>query len=131
MNGYGFRYVEAYFLEPDISNPDDLQKLLTVANSAGGLSPNVAKRIVFEALGETAEDYPDNPEEASWADIPLAYKTQATPGATFDLGGITMSLQRQIEKAAAQHDDSIVAIMKEVKKLLVQMQDGSAPHDNG
>lgn len=131
LNGYGFRYVEAYFLEPDISNPDDLQKLLTVANSAGGLSPNVAKRIVFEALGETAEDYPDNPEEASWADIPLAYKAQARPGATFDLGGITMSLQRQIEKAAAQHDDSIVAIMKEVKKLLVQMQDGSAPHDNG
>ena len=42
-----------------------------------------------------------------------------------------MSLQRQIEKAAAQHDDSIVAIMKEVKKLLVKMQDGSAPHDNG
>ena len=53
LNGYHFQYVEAYFLEPDISNPDDLQKLLTVANSAGGLTPNMAKRIVYEALGRT------------------------------------------------------------------------------
>ena len=120
LNGYQLRYVECYFLEPDISNPDDLQKLLTVANSAGGLTPNMAKRIVYEALGETAEDYPEKPEEAAWGDIPLAYKNQAT-GATFDLGGITMSLQRQIEKAATQHDDAVVAVMKEVRAMLQKM----------
>lgn len=124
LNGYHFQYVEAYFLEPDISNPDDLQKLLTVANSAGGLTPNMAKRIVFEALGEDAEDYPENPEEAAWGDIPLAYKNQQASGATFDLGGITMSLQRQIQKAAAQHDDAVVAVMKEVKALLLKMDKG-------
>lgn len=124
LNGYGFKYVEAYFLEPDISNPDDLQKLLTAASAAGGLTPNVAKRIVYEAIGETAEDYPENPEEASWADIPLAYKNQApTSGTMFDLGGITMSLQRQIEKAAAQQDDAVVAVMKEVRRLLEKMQE--------
>lgn len=124
LNGYHFQYVEAYFLEPDISNPDDLQKLLTVANSAGGLTPNMAKRIVYEALGEDAEDYPENPEEAAWGDIPLAYKNQQASGATFDLGGITMSLQRQIQKAAAQHDDAVVAVMKEVKALLLKMDKG-------
>ena len=124
LNGYHFQFVEAYFLEPDISNPDDLQKLLTVANSAGGLTPNMAKRIVYEALGEDAEDYPENPEEAAWGDIPLAYKNQQAGGATFDLGGITMSLQRQIQKAAAQHDDAVVAVMKEVKRLLVKMDGG-------
>ena len=124
LNGYHFQYVEAYFLEPDISNPDDLQKLLTVANSAGGLTPNMAKRIVFEALGEDAEDYPENPEEAAWGDIPLAYKNQQASGATFDLGGITMSLQRQIQKTAAQHDDAVVAVMKEVKALLLKMDKG-------
>ena len=122
LNGYHFRYVEAYFLEPDISNPDDLQKLLTVANSAGGLTPNMAKRIVYEALGEDAEDYPENPEEAAWGDIPLAYKQQPS-GATFDLGGITMSLQRQIQKAATQHDDAVVAVMKEVKRMLLKMEE--------
>lgn len=123
LNGYQFRYVECYFLEPDISNPDDLQKLLTVANSAGGLTPNMAKRIVYEALGETAEDYPEKSEEAAWGDIPLAYKNQAA-GATFDLGGITMSLQRQIEKAAGNRDDAVVAVMKEVKRLLMKMDKG-------
>ena len=124
LNGYHFQYVEAYFLEPDISNPDDLQKLLTVANSAGGLTPNMAKRIVYEALGEDAEDYPENPEEAAWGDIPLSYKNQQASGATFDLGGITMSLQRQIQKAATQHDDAVVAVMKEVKALLLKMDKG-------
>ena len=124
LNGYGFKYVEAYFLEPDISNPDDLQKLLTAASAAGGLTPNVAKRIVYEAIGETAEDYPENPEEASWADIPLAYKNQAsTSGNMFDLSGITMSLQRQIEKAADQQDDAVVSVMKEVRRLLEKMQE--------
>lgn len=124
LNGYHFQYVEAYFLEPDITNPDDLQKLLTVANSAGGLTPNMAKRIVYEAMGEDAEDYPENPEEAAWGDIPLAYKNQQASGATFDLGGITMSLQRQIQKAATQHDDAVVAVMKEVKALLLKMDKG-------
>ena len=84
----------------------------------------MAKRIVYEALGEDAEDYPENPEEAAWGDIPLAYKNQQAGGATFDLGGITMSLQRQIQKAAAQHDDAVVAVMKEVKRLLVKMDGG-------
>lgn len=119
LNGYQFRHVEAYFLEPDITNPDDLQKILSVAQSAGGLTPNMAKRIAYEALGETAEDYPDNPEEAAWGDIPLAYKQQS--GATFDLGGISMSLQRQIAKAEESRDDKVVAVMKEVKRLLEKM----------
>ena len=32
-----------------------------------------------------------------------------------------MSLQKQIEKAAGNHDDAVVAVMKEVKSLLKQM----------
>jgi hypothetical protein len=39
----------------------------------------------------------------------------------FDLGQLTMSLQKQIEKAAGNHDDAVVAVMKEVKSLLKQM----------
>ncbi len=45
---YHFKYVEAYFLEPDISNPDDLAKILTIANQAGGLTPNKAKMLLSE-----------------------------------------------------------------------------------
>lgn len=113
LNGYRFQYVECYFLEPDISNPDDLYKLLTVANSAGGVTPNFAKRIVYEAYGEVAEDYPEE-----WGDTPLAYSKTQGGGASFDLGGLTMSLQKQIEKAASHNDDAVVAVMKEVKRVL-------------
>lgn len=117
LNGYNFQYVEAYFLEPDISNPDDLFKLLTVANNAGGLTPNKAKQIIYEAYGETAEDY-----EGEWGDVPLAYSK--TQGGGFDLGQLTMSLQKQIAKAAENHDDAVVAVMKEVKRLLMKMDKG-------
>ena len=119
LNSYQFKYVEAYFLEPDISNPDDLYKLLTVANNAGGLTPNKAKQIVYEAYGETAEDYPEE-----WGDVPLAYSKTQGGGTSFDLGQLTMSLQKQIEKAASNHDDAIVAVMKEVKSLLLKMDKG-------
>lgn len=119
LNGYHFRYVEAYFLEPNISNPDDLTKILTIANAAGGLTPNKAKQIVYEALGETAEDYPENAEEAAWGDIPLSYSNSQKVGSGFDF--LTMSLQKQIEKASRNHDDDIVAVMKEVRNLLYQM----------
>ena len=119
LNGYRFQYVECYFLEPDITNPDDLYKLLNVANNAGGLTPNFAKRIIYEAYGEQAEDYPEE-----WGDIPLAYSKTQGSGAGFDLGGLTLSLQKQIEKAAASHDDAVVAVMKEVKSLLLKMDKG-------
>lgn len=113
FNAYQFKYVEAYFLEPNITNPDDLYKLLTVANNAGGLTPNKAKEIVYNAFGETSEDYPDE-----WGNIPLAYNKTQNSGTSFDLGQLTMSLNKQIEKAAANHDDEIVAVMKEVRNLL-------------
>lgn len=35
-----------------------------------------------------------------------------------------MSLQKQIAKAAENHDDAVVAVMKEVKRLLVKMDKG-------
>lgn len=119
LNGYQFQYVEAYFLEPDISNPDDLYKLLTVCNNAGGLTPNKAKQIIYEAYGEVAEDYPEE-----WGDVPLAYSKTQGGGGTFDLGQLAMSLSGQIEKAAASHDDAVVAVMKEVRRLLVKMDKG-------
>ena len=119
LNGYQFKYVECYFLEPDISNPDDFYKLLTVCNNAGGLTPNKAKQIIYEAYGETAEDYPEE-----WGDVPLSYSKTQGGGMGFDLGQLTMSLQKQIEKAAGNHDDAVVSVMKEVKSLLLKMDKG-------
>ena len=111
LNEYNFKYVEAYFLEPDISNPDDLYKLLTIANNAGGLTPNKAKQIVYEAYGEVAENY-----QGEWGDVPLAYSMSQNSGAE----QASMSLQKQIEKAYKNNDDEVVAVMKEVRSLLLK-----------
>ncbi len=121
LNGYQFKYVEAYFLAPDISNPDDLYKLLTVTNNAGGVTPNFAKRIIYEAYGEQAEDY-----EGDWGNMPLAYNEAGNSGMGFDMKQLTTSLQKQIEKAAGNHDDAVVAVMKEVKRLLLKMDKGAS-----
>ncbi len=113
LNCYQFKFVEVYFKEPNISNPDDLYKLLTVCNNAGGLTPNKAKQIIYEAYGETAEDYLEE-----WGNIPVVCKTQEN---TMDVGTLSMNLQKQIEKAARNHDDEVVAIMKEVKNVLLKI----------
>lgn len=115
LNGYGLKYVEAYFLEPDITNPDDLAKLLNVTERAGGLTPNKAKELTYKIMGEVSENY-----DGDWGDVPFAYsKTQmAQPG-------VTAQLDAQIQKAAgaaAGGGDAVVAVMKEVKALLLRME---------
>ena len=72
-------------------------------------------------LGETL--MPTLPTSLT-SSVILPYSLNAvTPniGMGFDLGQLTMSLQKQIEKAAGNHDDAVVAVMKEVKSLLKQM----------
>ena len=124
LNEYGFKYVEAYFLAPDISNPDDLYKMLSVTERAGGLTPNKAKAILGTAMGEKVENF-----EGEWADIPIAAKdliAALEPAApAMDMSDILSQLNGQIQKAAAHSDDAIVAVMKEVRNLLLNM-DGNA-----
>lgn len=117
LNCYRFRYVEAYFLGPDISNPDDICRLLAVANNAGGVTPNMAHELAVSVIGKdkVAEDYPGD-----WGNLPLACSRQQGGGLDFALLG--QELQKQIVKAAGQHDDAVVAVMREVKSLLLQME---------
>lgn len=119
LNGYGFKYTEAYFLAPKISNMDDLFKILTIAERAGGLTPNKAKDIAFNATGGTAEDFAEG-----WGDTPLAY-AKVLQGSQLPTitPGITEQLEKQIAKAAAGHDDAVVAVMKEVRAMLAKMQE--------
>lgn len=114
---FGFRYVEAYFLEPDISNPDDLVKILQVCNSAGGLTPNKAKQVVFEALGEVSEDY-----DGEWGEIPLAYSkgSMTATDALSSLFGVSMAIQ----KAKDNHDDEIIPVLKQIKRYLQKLEQG-------
>lgn len=120
LNGYQFKYVEAYFLEPDITNPDDLAKILNITERAGGLTPNKAKEITYSVMGDSAEPYDDD-----WGDVPLAYsKTQSPTNAAGGLQGVGVQLEAQIQKAATDNNDAVVAVMKEVRSLLLKMQEG-------
>lgn len=74
LNEYRFRHVEAYLMEPDVTDPDDVQKILNVTERAGGLTPNVAKELTYKTLGLDNEE----PYAGEWGDIPLAYQKALT-----------------------------------------------------
>ncbi len=113
LNEYGFQHVEAYFLAPDMSNPDDLAKILTICNAAGGLTPNKAKQVALEAMGEVSEDYPDD-----WGDIPLAIQNQQTQAQAMTTNPFGLAMASLIQKAEVNHDDDIIPVLKEIRKLL-------------
>lgn len=71
LNGYQLKYCEVEFLAPEITNPDDLFKILSITERAGGLPPNKAKQIAYNAIGEDSDDY-----EGEWGDIPLVVSAQ-------------------------------------------------------
>lgn len=115
LNEYQFKYVEAYFKEPDITNPDDIQKILNITERAGGLTPNVAKDLTFKTLGrDVAEPYPDE-----WGDVPIQL-TRAQN--TANRAEVLTQLETQIQKAAVK-DEDIMPVLKEIRKALLEYQE--------
>lgn len=93
-----------------------MAKILNIVERAGGLTPNKAKEVGYTTLGDNFE-----PFEGEWADIPLAYAKMTQTPAIPDL---TAQLEKQIAKAAGAQDDAVVAVMKEVRSLLLKMSKG-------
>lgn len=142
LNGYRFKYVEVQFDDPDITNPDDIQKMLNITERAGGLTPNIAKALTYEVLGKDGcEDY-----AGGWGDIPLAYaktfpqsqqtgleaeplempeqdnepvsqKREPQRAKKVVTDGELEQLDGQIQKAVAM-DVDIVPVMLEIRKAL-------------
>ncbi len=73
LNDYMFKHVEVYFKAPEITNPDDMAKLLAIAEKAGGITPNLAHEIALSTMGKTAEDYTEE-----WGDIPVVLSSTST-----------------------------------------------------
>lgn len=119
LNGYGFKHVEAKFDEPDITNPDDIQKILNITERAGGLTPNLAKEYTYEVLGrDGCEDY-----EGDWGDIPLVYsKGTAQSPLQMDFGTDTVKqLQAAVNGLTGQnteHEDDNKAVTDEELAIL-------------
>jgi PBSX family phage portal protein len=143
LNGYNLQYCEVEFDGPDLTNPDDIFKLLSVAERAGGVTPNMAKAIANDALGQESEDY-----EGDWGNVPVvisnaqatqqmltgapsresAQKTEneeeTDKAKTPDIDpSVKDKLDGQIEKAEQENaDDAVIAVMKQVRSLLVEIR---------
>lgn len=111
LNEYNFKYVKLEFDEPDITNLDDIQKILNITERAGGLTPNIAKEYTYQVIGKDgAEDY-----EGEWGNIPIAYARVVSQSQI-------QQLDSQIQKASAD-DAELVPIMKEIRKALVEARE--------
>ncbi len=117
LSGYKFEHVEIFFRAPDISNVDSLINLLNAANSSAGITPNKAKDIVYTALGETAEEY-----DGDWANIPL--EIQKLNKQTPNLEALIKGMGKEINKAETINEsEEVVAVLKQVKRLLIDMKE--------
>jgi hypothetical protein len=89
-------------------------KIIQACSAAGGLTPNKAKQIIYEALGEVSEDY-----EGDWGEIPLAYSKGSTGTDTLsNLLGVSTAIQ----KAHNNHDDDVVPVLQAIKKYLQRLE---------
>ena len=144
---YQFKYCEVSFRAPDITNPDDQTKILNVVERAGGLTPNEAHRLAGTMMGDTAEDF-----DADWANIPLAVlkalneakNSEASTGAS---GGaqtppdesqaesvanpannvepeVMEQMDAKIADAETTGNEELIAVMKQVRKCLVELGGG-------
>ncbi len=148
LNEYNFRYVKLKFDEPDITNLDDIQKILNITERAGGLTPNVAKEYTYQVIGKDGvEDY-----EGEWGNIPIAYSRISSQSQIKGMSADTLKtpsvaenapvgqnakrqgqqevvtdkemeqLDLQIQKAS-DDDPELVPIMKEIRKALVEARE--------
>ena len=137
---YQFKYCEISFRAPDITNPDDQSKILTIVERAGGLTPNEAHRLAGTMVGDTAEDY-----TGDWADVPLAVqriinansaaqtpvtpKTPATtPNATESklTPEVMEQVDERVEDAEKTGNAELIAVMRQVRKALVEIAENNA-----
>ncbi|MDO7787137.1 phage portal protein [Desulforamulus aquiferis] len=93
---HGFKYVDAYFNSPDISNPDDKARLLEVFNSIGAIAPNDVRQDVGKLLGRELENFKD------------------------ELANIPPSLRQQVSQILMQKsaNESIIGILKDLRDVL-------------
>ena len=88
-----------------------------VGVAGGGVTANKAKEILYKYLGEDSDDY-----DEEWGNVPLSITNSPSNGG-FDLGALTMAIDGKIQKAASRPEDAqVYAVMKEVRKLLVDLK---------
>lgn len=135
LNGYGFKYVKAVFDAPDITNPDDIMKILNVTERAGGMTLNDARKITMDTIGLAAEDYPETFDMSDIGNVPLSviksmpalynYGAENTQNPNMIDDKTKSELDEQIKKAEQAKEDDVVSVMKEVRKALLCVGGGA------
>ena len=117
LNGYQLKYVEAYFEAPDITNPEDIQKILNVTERAGGMTPNVAKELTYKTLGKDGcEDY-----DGEWGDVPIQYARIQQAAMQLPPQPVTEETLKQLDgKIEQATDEEVVSVMKQIRKALIE-----------
>lgn len=117
LNGYQLKYVEAYFEAPDITNPEDIQKILNVTERAGGMTPNVAKELTYKTLGKDGcEDY-----DGEWGDVPIQYARIQQAAMQLPHQPVTEETLKQLDgKIEQATDEEVVSVMKQIRKALIE-----------
>ena len=81
--------------------------------------------IAAEALGEKVEDFAED-----WGEIPLAVAARQGQAEAANAGavspGVMAQLSAQIAKAADAKEDELVAVMKQVRAILREMQEADS-----
>lgn len=126
LNEYNFRYVKLEFDEPDITNPDDIQKILNITERAGGLTPNIAKEYTYQVIGKDGvEDY-----DGEWGNIPIAYarivsQSQINEFSTGTLGNPSGAENAPVGQNAKRQGQQKVVTDEEMEQLDLQIQKAS------
>ena len=97
------KYCEVRFRNPDTSNIDDIVKVFTICNTAGGVTPNDARALKAKTIGETAEPYGE-----TWANTPLAVTSTLN----------VSTQQEEFVNKANQTNDDMITLLKAIKKGL-------------
>ena len=124
LNGYRFKYVEAQFDEPDITNPDDIQKMLNITERAGGLTPNTAKERTYKVIGKDGCAYcAGGCEGTHLADSKTKPQGQLTQDSSVSPVG---NLKTDVNEPTGQHmkrqDNKMVVTEGEMQQLDNQIQ---------
>ncbi len=116
---YEFKHVEAHIKGPDLSNPDDMYKILSVVIKAGGVTPNDAREILSWILKKTLDNFPEE-----WGDIPLEMqRLLSQPQQPQTPEGLIKAAETVISKAQEEPSSQGIELVGIMKAMVNVMKD--------
>lgn len=125
LNSYGFRHVRVAVKSPDLTDEDALNARLSTLGQFGGLTMNMAKELVHQAVGrENCEPYND-----TWGNYPIslfnamldntpADQNQPSTDDVIDQPGQEDAEPEGADVSKSEHTDELIAVLKSVRRVM-------------